>query len=136
MTVPASTRDIKASCLVRFSGCTRIGIFRARVLAWRPCGGSFSDMAARLGPRERPTREPRFTLPFRKETSVMAQKIILLVEDNQDDEELALLALRKGNVVNDVVVARDGAEALDYLFGTGQYAGRDVSALPQLVLLD
>ena len=66
----------------------------------------------------------------------MNPKIILLVEDNQDDEELALLALKKGNVANEVVVARDGAEALDYMFGTGQYAGRDVSILPLLVLLD
>ena len=66
----------------------------------------------------------------------MNPKIILLVEDNQDDEELALLALKKGNVANEVVVARDGAEALDYMLGTGQYAGRDVSILPLLVLLD
>ena len=66
----------------------------------------------------------------------MNTKIILLVEDNQDDEELALLALKKGNVLNEVVVARDGVEALDYLFGTGPYAGRDVSAIPQLMLLD
>ena len=66
----------------------------------------------------------------------MSQKIILLVEDNQDDEELAMLALKKGNVANEVVVARDGAEALDYLFATGAHAGRKVSDLPQLVLLD
>ena len=66
----------------------------------------------------------------------MNEKIILLVEDNQDDEELALLAFKKGQVVNTVVVARDGVEALDYLFGTGPHAGRDVSALPQVMLLD
>jgi two-component system response regulator len=64
------------------------------------------------------------------------EKIILLVEDNEDDEILAIRALKKNNIINEVVVARDGAEALDYLFGTGAYAGRDLSELPQVVLLD
>ena len=63
-------------------------------------------------------------------------KSILLVEDNPDDEDLTLRALKKNNVVNEVVVARDGAEALDYIFGTGKYAGRDVTDLPSVVLLD
>jgi two-component system response regulator len=63
-------------------------------------------------------------------------KIILLVEDNPDDEELTLLALKKSNIANEVVVARDGAEALDYLFGTGTYAGRDLSVMPAVTLLD
>jgi two-component system response regulator len=63
-------------------------------------------------------------------------KVILLVEDNPDDEALTLRALKKNNIKNDVVVARDGAEALDYLFGTGKYAGRDTAHLPQVVLLD
>lgn len=66
----------------------------------------------------------------------MAQKCILLVEDNPDDEALTLRALAKNKIVNDVVVARNGVEALDYLFGTGSYAGRDVADLPQVVLLD
>ena len=63
-------------------------------------------------------------------------KVILLVEDNPDDEALTLRALSKNNIKNDVVVARDGAEALDYLFGTGKYAGRDTALMPQVVLLD
>jgi CheY-like chemotaxis protein len=63
-------------------------------------------------------------------------KVILLVEDNPDDEDLTLRALRKANVKNEVVVAHDGVEALDYLFGTGDWAGRDASALPQVILLD
>lgn len=67
---------------------------------------------------------------------VAYSKIILLVEDNPDDEELTVRALRKNNVGNDIVVARDGAEALDYLNGTGTYAGRDPGVMPQLILLD
>ena len=66
----------------------------------------------------------------------MAQKSILLVEDNPDDEALTLRALQKNNVANSVVVARDGVEAVNYLFGTGAHAGRDVDDLPQIVLLD
>jgi CheY-like chemotaxis protein len=62
--------------------------------------------------------------------------IILLVEDNPDDEALTLRALQKNNIKNQVVVAHDGVEALDYLFGSGAYAGRDVAAIPQVVLLD
>ena len=66
----------------------------------------------------------------------MEDKVILLVEDNADDEKLTLRALKKNNISNEVVVARDGAEALDYLFGTGAYAGRNLSVMPQVVLLD
>lgn len=66
----------------------------------------------------------------------MKDKVILMVEDNPRDEALTLRALRKSNIVNDVVVARDGVEALDYLFGTGTYEGRDTSIVPQLILLD
>jgi len=66
----------------------------------------------------------------------MRKKIILLVEDNPDDELLAIRALEKNNIMNEVVVARDGTEALDYLFGAGAYAGRDMSVMPQIILLD
>jgi CheY-like chemotaxis protein len=66
----------------------------------------------------------------------MLQKTILLVEDNADDEELTMRALKKNNVTNNLVVARDGVEALDFLSGTGAYAGRDTALLPGLVLLD
>jgi two-component system response regulator len=65
----------------------------------------------------------------------VSQPTILLVEDNASDEELTLLALRKANILNEVAVARDGAEALDYLFATGAHAGRR-APLPHLVLLD
>ena len=63
-------------------------------------------------------------------------KTILLVEDNPDDADLTLRALRKNKILNEVTVARDGVEALDYLFATGTYAGRDPDALPTLILLD
>ncbi|HTQ59246.1 MAG TPA: response regulator [Candidatus Solibacter sp.] len=66
----------------------------------------------------------------------MNEKIILLVEDNPDDEELTVRALKKNNVLNAVAVARDGLEALNYLFGEGAYAGRDMRVVPQLILLD
>src|SRR5262245_16184764 len=66
----------------------------------------------------------------------MSEKVILLVEDNSDDEALTLRALKNNNIRNEVIVAHDGVEALDYLFGTGAYQGRDVRDTPQVVLLD
>lgn len=63
-------------------------------------------------------------------------KTILLVEDNADDEALTLRALKKNNIHNDVVVVRDGEEALDYLLRRGTYAGRDPNYPPQVILLD
>ena len=66
----------------------------------------------------------------------MEKKIILLVEDNPDDELLTIRAFEKNNLMNAVVVARDGAEALDYLFGSGAFSGRDTRVMPQCVLLN
>ncbi len=66
----------------------------------------------------------------------MNDKVILLVEDNLDDEALTLRAFKKNNISNEVIIAHDGAEALDYLFGRGIYTGRDLNVLPQVVLLD
>ncbi len=66
----------------------------------------------------------------------MSPKTILLVEDDPDDEVLTLRGLRESHITNEIVVARDGAEALDYLFATGKYAGRDLRAQPSVVLLD
>lgn len=66
----------------------------------------------------------------------MNEKCVLLVEDTPDDAELTLRAFRKNHLFNEVVVVQDGAEALDYLFGQGAYAGRGPRALPQFVLLD
>lgn len=66
----------------------------------------------------------------------MADRTILLVEDNPDDVDLTLRAFKKNNILNEVVVVSDGAMALDYLFGTGTYAGRDMARMPSVVLLD
>jgi len=66
----------------------------------------------------------------------MPNNIILLVEDNPDDEALTLRALKKKNIANEVIVARDGAEALDYLFAKGAFKDRDKSILPAVILLD
>lgn len=66
----------------------------------------------------------------------MKYKVILLVEDNPDDEELTRLAFEESRVANKLVVVRDGQEALDYLFATGKYTGRDVNEMPQVILLD
>jgi two-component system, response regulator len=66
----------------------------------------------------------------------MKNKIILLVEDNPDDVDLTVRALKKNKILNEVVIARDGAEAMDYLFCKGEYADRDPFDLPQVALLD
>jgi two-component system, response regulator len=66
----------------------------------------------------------------------MISKVILLVEDNPDDEALTRRALQKNNITNELIVARDGVEAIDYLFATGQYVGRDTKNTPAVILLD
>lgn len=66
----------------------------------------------------------------------MGDNIILLVEDNPDDEELTVLALKKGKILNKVMVVHDGVEALDYLFHTGPFSGSEISQPPQIILLD
>ncbi len=66
----------------------------------------------------------------------MSNKIILLVEDNPDDATLTLRAFKKNEITNQVTIANDGIEALDYLNGTGKFSGRDVSIMPAIILLD
>jgi CheY-like chemotaxis protein len=66
----------------------------------------------------------------------MSQKMIMVVEDNPDDEELTLRALRQAKIANEIVVTRDGNEALEFVFGKGQYAGRNLERMPAVILLD
>lgn len=66
----------------------------------------------------------------------MVEKSILLVDDNEQDVFLAQRALKKNNILNKVIVVMDGEEALDYLFGRGKYAGRDINEMPAVTLLD
>jgi two-component system response regulator len=66
----------------------------------------------------------------------MNERAILLVEDNPNDAKLTIHALRKNNIANEIVIAEDGVEALEYLFAEGAHAGRDVTQLPSLILLD
>jgi two-component system, response regulator len=66
----------------------------------------------------------------------MEKSIIMVVEDNQDDLDLTLRAFAKNNILNEIVIARDGVEALDYLFATGEHAGRDLRIMPEVILLD
>ncbi len=69
-------------------------------------------------------------------SAIANPKTILLIEDNPDDEALAIRALKRHHISNEVVVAHDGVEALEYLFGTGMYAGRDINLKPTVILLD
>jgi len=66
----------------------------------------------------------------------MPEKMILLVEDNPDDEALTMRALKQSKLANEIVVTRDGQEAVEFLFGTGKYEGRDLSHMPTVILLD
>jgi CheY-like chemotaxis protein len=68
--------------------------------------------------------------------SSLDSKLILLIEDNIDDERLTLRALRRNNIMNEVVVACDGQEAIDYLSASGSYTGRDMSVMPAVIILD
>src|SRR5262245_32457862 len=137
MTVSASIWPTVRDCLGPFSASTASRISRARASGWPPCSASFTAMAVRSGRKPLSSKARPFTSRWDRWGKLpMHEKLILLVEDNPDDEVLTLRALEKNNVLNRVVVARDGVEALEYLFGTGAHAGRDPSEHPQVILLD
>src|SRR5258708_23081830 len=91
-------------------------------------------------PSDAPGRETRDGLSSSRRVDDLhhnnAERVILLVEDNTDDVFLTVRAFKKIKIANAVIVAHDGQEALDYLFGTGLYAARDASCLPEVVILD
>src|SRR5271165_4721537 len=119
-----------------FSGCTARPITTARAWAWPSCSGSSTVMAAGSGARPSSTRAPRFLSLSNEERSMTEQSIeILLVEDNPNDEMLALHAFKKHNLANKIHVVRDGAEALEFIFCTGAYAKRHPEN-PRVILLD
>src|SRR5271156_3542324 len=96
-------------------------------------------MAAGYGRKPKSIAAQASFSPFRLtrlENSMNRSQIILLVEDRQADVDLTLRAFRKSGVANEVVVVRDGEEALDYLFANGPYAARDKDVMPEVVLLD
>src|SRR2546429_2547066 len=132
-TAPVSIWPTPPSCSARFSDCTGRPSSRARGSGSPRCSGSSAATAARFGPRAPPTGARPSTSRSELE-HIMHDRSILLVEDNPDDEALTRRALAKNNIQNEILLARDGAEALDLLLGTGAHAGRP--AAPELVLLD
>jgi two-component system response regulator len=135
----ATEKDGSPAFFVRDNGCTQVIEFPGNG-NW-PCDRA-AHSAASWGPhlgRKGVVDGGRDVL-FRISRAAIEinamHKVILLVEDNASDEKLTLLAFKKCGVSNEVVVVRDGASALDYIFGTGKHAGRDPSALPSVVLLD
>src|SRR6185369_2837920 len=119
---PGSTGLLSTSCSLRSSACMRPANFRAMALASRVSSESWRVWAGACGPKPQSAAVPvsTFRCPARRRdwNNSMNRKI-LLVEDNEDDEKLTLRALKKSNITNAVVIARDGAEALDLLIGDG-----------------
>src|SRR4051812_27206049 len=105
--------------------------------AWQRLRELLIVTGARSGLRAKSTRALRFFSHFNfLNGDTMRNQVILLVEDNADDEALTLRAFKKHHISNEVYVARDGVQAIDYVLGIGEHEGRDVSILPQVVLLD
>src|SRR5438876_4407868 len=127
---------MRASCLACSSACTVPRSTRARASAWRSCSASSIGTAAAHGQSRNSTKArhsiSRWEVPLMTGDPVE----ILLVEDNPNDAELTLRSLRKNNVSNRIHVVRDGAEALEFIFGKGAYDGRNLNDGPRVILLD
>src|SRR5215831_16842624 len=142
ITVLASIWPMPTNCSGRFSVCTPQASSKALASVWQPSSASSIATAGVSGRKVQWARVQGSTLLCKAPGSglacedIMSEKIILLVEDNPDDEELTRLALQENNILNRLVVAHDGVEALDYLFATGPYTDRDPSTMPEVILLD
>src|SRR5579862_2416367 len=121
---------------VSFNACIACLNTTAQAWVWPSCSGSLIVMAAACGPKPNSTRAQLFHLLLNEEIAMSENSVeILLVEDNPNDEMLALHAFKKHNLANKVHVVRDGAEALEFIFCTGAYAKRHF-ANPRVILLD
>src|SRR5277367_3223186 len=151
----ASRCSMPGSFLESFNGCTRRAISKALESVWRLCSASSGSTVAEFGENRCLIREPRFSLRWGRPRSkfvsnqnrrfnrrftrrrCMSHAVeILLVEDSPEDAELTIRALRRNKLANEIQVAEDGAEALDFLFCRGSFKDRTLSNLPKLVLLD
>src|SRR5579871_3214390 len=129
------------SCLPLFKGCMPRNSLKAQVSGWPRCSASSSATGERCGRRGRWVRAQLFIFlliddPASWEGVHMPNATILLVEDNPDHEALTVRALKKAHLMNEIIVAHDGAEALELLLGTDSRPARPPMRLPQLVLLD
>src|SRR5262249_6387246 len=126
---------MSASCSAHSSACTMPAPSREPASASPRSSASSPSMVVASGRRAGRRPAPPSTSPLPPEDQKMRENPILLVEDNADDEALTLRAFAKNKITNPVTVVRDGAEALDYLFRAGAYAGVTTER-PQVVLLD
>src|ERR1700686_759364 len=132
----ASTCVTSTSCLASFSGCIEWRTFRVPASAWRWSDESSSATEARSGPRPLSTRARPSISRWGTEMREPEAVEILLVEDNPNDVELTLHALRASHLANDIKVVRDGEEALDFIMCRGPYGDRDIDSGPRVILLD
>src|SRR4051812_5928388 len=135
-TALVSTWSMRISCLACSSACIVRRNSKARALASPMCAASFNVTAAAPGPKAKWIRARRFIFHCPKQNYPMSPlKRILLAEDNKNDVELTLAALEEYNLANEVVIAHDGVEVLDYLFRRGSFANH-ANGIPAVILLD